>query len=392
MSAPQSSKRQRVQQPELVPDELSGLALAEAFSAEVVQPLIKEHFPSLQYASALIGPGSEVLGFDDAISRDHDWGPRLMLFLRPADCRKYGTAISAMLRHGLPRTFRGHSCNFEQCAEDKPGVGVQGEGVVGDVNHRVVVHTVEEYMIQYLGVNPLVGLLPKQWLSIPQQKLRTVIEGAVFCDTVGELTAVRSAVAAYFPRDVWLYMIHAGYVRLRDLSHLMGRCGQTGDELGSRVIAAQLVRDVMHLCFLLERTFAPYPKWFGSAFAKLRCAKAMTPALHAAMNGEDWQRRDEAFVEVYTQVGAVLDGIGIVPPQTKHVVQFWGRPFHVPNVECGPQADFITTHIAAAVEDEELRTMCQKVPIGAAEQHIDSISMLVNPSLLSRLGQAMYAL
>jgi hypothetical protein len=46
----------------------------------------------------------------------------------------------------------------------------------------------------------------------------------------------------------------------------MPRAGFVGDELGSALIGSRLVRDIMNLCFLLEKQYAPYPKWFGTAF------------------------------------------------------------------------------------------------------------------------------
>ena len=63
---------------------IPGLRLAGDFYAEVVRPLLEEEFPALRYAAALLGPGSEVLGFDTRRSADHDWGPRLQVFLDDA--------------------------------------------------------------------------------------------------------------------------------------------------------------------------------------------------------------------------------------------------------------------------------------------------------------------
>ena len=64
---------------------VSGVELASLYYAEIVRPLLDEEFPGFRYTAALIGPGSEVLGFDSWRSTDHDWGPRLQLFLFDAD-------------------------------------------------------------------------------------------------------------------------------------------------------------------------------------------------------------------------------------------------------------------------------------------------------------------
>jgi hypothetical protein len=69
---------------------------------------------------------------------------------------------------------------------------------------------------------------------------------------------------AYYPRDVWLYLLAAGWARIGQEEHLMGRAGTVGDEVGSALIGARLVRDIMRLAFIMERTYAPCAKWFAA--------------------------------------------------------------------------------------------------------------------------------
>ena len=86
-----------------------GLKLAEAFYWEAVRQVLEAAFPGLPHAAALIGPGSEVLGYDDTMSTDHHFGPRGMLFLRPADHPRVAGALVAVLAQRLPHTFHGLS-------------------------------------------------------------------------------------------------------------------------------------------------------------------------------------------------------------------------------------------------------------------------------------------
>jgi len=62
------------------PPFISGLELNRAYYGEVVRPILQNYAPDLAYSAALIGYGSDVLGYDTAISTDHEWGPRLLLF------------------------------------------------------------------------------------------------------------------------------------------------------------------------------------------------------------------------------------------------------------------------------------------------------------------------
>lgn len=54
---------------------IKGLDLCKGFFNECAKPIIDKYFPNLQYSAGLIGYGSDVLGYDDEISRDHMWGP-----------------------------------------------------------------------------------------------------------------------------------------------------------------------------------------------------------------------------------------------------------------------------------------------------------------------------
>src|SRR5262249_61098835 len=106
--------------------------------------------------------------------------------------------------------------------------------------------------------------------------------GRVSTDGPGQLTATRHRLR-YYPRDLWLYRLAAQWDRIAEAEAFVGRAGSVGDELGSRLVAARLVHDLMRLCFLIERTYAPHSKWFGRAFARLRFGPGLAPILESVV-------------------------------------------------------------------------------------------------------------
>src|SRR3954465_2545960 len=76
-----------------MPDFISGLQLSEALYREAVAPILAREFPGLLHSPARIGTGSQVPGFDTVRSTDHEWGPRLLLFLSETDAAAHGPAI-----------------------------------------------------------------------------------------------------------------------------------------------------------------------------------------------------------------------------------------------------------------------------------------------------------
>jgi hypothetical protein len=108
-----------------------------------------------------------------------------------------------------------------------------------------------------------------------------------------------------------------------------------GDELGSRVLAARLIHYVMDLCFLMERQYAPYSKWFGTAFSELRCSAELTPVLRAALDAQTWQEREKHLSEAYEYLARMHNALGITEPVPTEVEPFFSRPYLVPG-KCNP--------------------------------------------------------
>ena len=74
---------------------MRGLTIARDFFVSWGHPFLKSHFPDLagRIAAGRI-LGSDVLGGDDEISRDHDWGPQFDLFLSTDDYASHGERLS----------------------------------------------------------------------------------------------------------------------------------------------------------------------------------------------------------------------------------------------------------------------------------------------------------
>lgn len=342
---------------------MPGLQLSQFFYEEAVQPLLATHFPTVIYSAGLLGAGSEVLGFDTAQSTDHDWGPRLLLFLADADHKRYQLEIDQMLRRELPHQIHGYPTNF---------------ATTGDaaVNHRVHILTVQDFLGELLSFNPTREPLVADWLIFPEQILRSVTSGRVFHDGLGELARIR-AMLHYYPHDIWLYLLACQWRRIAQEEAFMGRCGQVGDELGSRLVGARLVRDLMRLCFLMERQYAPYMKWFGTAFAQLRCAAELGPILQQTLAASDWQTREGHLTAAYERVAQMHNALGITAPLPTQVSSYYDRPFFVLH------SDTFAEAIRAAIADEEVRAL--PTHIGSIDQFVDSTDVLSTPMRFNQL-------
>ena len=350
---------------------LPGLELCKRFYWEAVRPVLARRFPHLKHAAALMDGGSEVLGFDDALSTDHHWGPRLQLFVAEEDWGM-AEAIKASLAHELPYEFLGYPTNFSAPDPNDNGVQLLEAIASGPVNHRVVVQTARRFVLAHLGFDLAQPLEAADWLTFAEQRLRTMRSGAVYHDEVG-LQAVRERFA-YYPRDVWLYLLAAGWTRIGQEEHLMGRAGMVGDEVGSALIGARLARDVMRLGFLMEKTYAPYPKWFGTAFKQLDCAAELLPRLQAALHAASWQEREAQLVQAYERLAARHNALRLTEPMPEQAISFFGRPFQVMALHGFAEA------LCRQIEDEAVKQIAARPLIGSLDLWSDSTDLVSNPA------------
>jgi hypothetical protein len=154
-------------------------------------------------------------------------------------------------------------------------------------------------------------------------------------------------------------LLACGWARIGKEEHLMGRAGLVGDEIGSSLIGARLVRDLMRLCFLMERQYAPYPKWFGSAFSRLQCAPDLAPALRAVQLAATWQARERHLVEAYEYVASMHNRLGMTEPIPARAEPFFGRPLRV------IWGDRRAAALRARISDPARLRLAGRHPIGA---------------------------
>lgn len=352
-----------------------GLELSRRFYTDAVRPLLEEAAPGVPHSAARMGSGSEVLGYDTPRSADHEWGPRLQVFLHRHDVPRHAARIRHILAEHLPKAFLGHPTNFAPTGESRD-IRVM-RATTGPVHHRVEVTGTSTWFTDTLGFDPAQGLTPADWLATPTQLLAEVTAGAVFHDGLHTLTPLRRALR-WYPHDVWLYVLACQWQRIAQEEAFVGRAGEVGDELGSAVTAARLVRDLMRLCLLMDRRYPPYGKWLGSAFARSRVGPRLTPDLTAALAATDWHTREQHLAHAYEIVAHLHNELALTDRVAPTTRPYHSRPFQV------LRADRFTEALTARIADPVLRGLPL---VGAVDQFLDSTDVLTRPELTRAVGQ-----
>jgi len=341
---------------------LPGAELARRFYSDVAEPLLSRALPELRYAAARLGSGSDVLGLDDAMSRDHDWGCRLTLLV-DEDARDQVHRINAILEEELPERFADYPVRFPVTWDRS-------------LSHKIEVATVADFTASRLGVDPSGGLSALDWLTVTGQSVLEVTAGPVFTDRTRTLAAVRTLLA-WYPPDVERYVLAAGWQRLCQLLPMMGRTAEAGDELGSRLLSARLAEDLLWLAFALSRRWAPYAKWRGTVFRSLPVAAQLGPLLDAAAAAQ-WREREDALTSACRVLLGIQRERGLPAPESA-VIPFFDRPYRTLDGAV-PQA------LLDGITDPEVARLPPMV--GAIEQWVDSADVLSSPGRRAALQAA----
>mgnify|MGYP001370643365 CR=1 FL=1 len=347
-----------------MPSSIPGLQLAAEFYRDLVAPIAD----AIKHSAALVGEGSEVLGFDSERSTDHSWGPRLCLFVDQDDVDR----LRAALDRQLPDDYAGWPVRFYSWR-------------TGRTEHHVQVTTMGSWLATEVGFDPRATIPTVAWLTTSQQILLQATRGAVFRDDSGELTAVRNALE-WFPKDVWLWLMACQWYLIERTEPLVGRTAEAGDDLGSRLAASRLAWNAMRLCFLQERRYAPYDKWLGTAFSRLEAAVDVGHPMAAMLAAVDYPMREDGLVKMLQAIAQRQNRLGLTR-NVEAVADVFDlkidaaiRPYRVIN------ANRFVAACREAIADPGLRNL--KL-VGSIDQLTNATDLLINftdwPRRLGRL-------
>lgn len=250
----------------------TGMELAREFYEQAGRPMLQQKYPeyACRIAAGLVGEGSECLGFDDAFSVDHDFGPGFCLWLTREDYQAIGSRLQA---------------DYQALAARWPGAPARN--VTPEGTNRVGVMEIGEFFRRFTGHTHAPKADSWQdimtWNAIPTERLASVMNGQIFEDPLGEFTRRRAEFARY-PEPV----------RLCRLGQVLGRMAQAGQYNYPRAKKRQDA-DMMYAClaefvsaaqetaYLLDETYMPFYKWRARGMERLEYAGSLIPLLHRLM-------------------------------------------------------------------------------------------------------------
>lgn len=226
---------------------MKGLELSASFFEKHGRPMLNDEFSDvLPYiAVGLVGSGSECYGYDDEISKDHDFEPAFCIFLPNEDIVDRQTAFR------LERAYR-------KLPKEFSGFKKSSLSAVGGDRHGVI-RTADFFTAKTGSPDGILSI--REWFTVPEYSLLEAVNGAVFLDNYGEFTQIRQRLC-YFPEDIRLKKLAGNLLILgQSGQYNYNRCISRGETAAAQLAVFEFVKSATNTLFLLNKKYMPYYKW-----------------------------------------------------------------------------------------------------------------------------------
>ena len=252
---------------------MTGIELARGFYEEYGAPMIREQFPALEsiIAVGLVGSGSECFGFDDEVSRDHDYEPGFCLFIPDED------VIDRQVCFRLERAYA-------KLPKEYRGIKRQIMNPVGGNRHGVI--RIGDFYESKTGARDGV-LTTAQWLTLPSYSLAEATNGEVFRDDLGLFSDIRKSLLN-MPEEIRLKKLAGNLLLMAQAGQYnYNRCLAHGETGAAQLAAIEFATAAMNVVFLLNRTYMPYYKWSFRAMRGLPKLSNLAETLEFLLSTEN---------------------------------------------------------------------------------------------------------
>ena len=247
---------------------MKGLEEARLLYEQRGKEMLHSLFPEYEgrIAVGLAGHGSECFGYDDELSRDHDFEPGFCLWLTDEDDIRIGPRLARMYRE-----LSGSTASLKSTMGEK----------------KLGVLRISDFYRRYTGCAGAPESA-EHWLSLPSWALAEATNGQVWRDDLGEFSAVRNTLLHGMPEDVRLKKIAARAVEMAQSGQYNYlRCLRHGEAGSAQLALTEFVRSSCSMIFLLNRRHEPYYKWVFRAMAELDTLSSLKEALEFLLLGEN---------------------------------------------------------------------------------------------------------
>lgn len=220
-----------------------GLVLAREYYEQYGKKMIEEQFPEYagKIAVGLAGRGSDCYGYDDAVSRDHDWGPGFCMWITDETFQEIGQALQNAY-NSLPLEYKGYK-----------------RGIRRSIRNRRGVIRIPDFLEDLAGTD-VYELI--DWRHVNDVSLSAIVNGEIFRDDEGILTAFREKLKKGYPQEIrYLKMAEGAAKYAQAVQYNYPRMLGRGDDVTARMMVWDGIKEAMKLQHYIENRYPVHDKW-----------------------------------------------------------------------------------------------------------------------------------
>lgn len=239
---------------------MKGLELSRLYYREYeagVREILGEDYERVSVG--LCGQGSECFGFDDEISKDHDFGPGFCIFTDDDIYSEYGERLQRFYEN-LPGTFMG----------SQRIVSSHGQGRVGVLKTK-------DFYFANLGIDHVPENL-FQWYQLSEERLAMVTNGEMFHSGDDGFIKMRKALLKGYPREVLLKKLASRFAAMAQAGQYnYRRCLSRNDQVAAYFALGLFMKNAISSVYLLNGKYMPFYKWAHYGMKDLTVLKNLQP-------------------------------------------------------------------------------------------------------------------
>lgn len=268
-----------------------GLILARQYYEEYGIPMIKEQFPEYEHkiAAGLSGKGSDCFGYDDETSQDHDWGPDFCLWVTRETYEKIGEKLETAYRQ-LPTEFQGYGRAKHISKNNKRGVLV-----------------IPEFFKALTGAECYEQI---NWAAVQDSSLAAAVNGEIFQDQEGCLTAFRNKLLSGYPEEIRYRKMEESAARFsRAAQYNFPRMWKRGDTFTAKLLLWNGILEAMKLQHYIENRYPLQDKWLRRSLEETEAGRSLSQLLLQLERAEGLSQEAEkeaAMLESVEKIGNFL--------------------------------------------------------------------------------------
>ncbi len=270
---------------------MKGLEEAKKFYETAGKEMIAREFKEYEgrIAVGLVGHGSECFGFDDVLSRDHDFETGFSLWLTREDEEKIGFKLTRA---------------YDKLKAEYNGTELSHTSVIGANSQGVL--RIEDFYRRYTGREGAPSDW-RDWLYTESSYFAEATNGEVFRDDLGVFSKIRDDILTGMPEDVRLKKIAARCVRMAQTGQYnYGRALAHGEEGAAALALDDFVRNAVETIFLLNKRHCPYYKWMFRAMRTLEKLSDLCAPLEFLLTAENDEQGKKVKSEIIEDVALAI--------------------------------------------------------------------------------------